>query len=211
MRKIFTILFISLLLLQANTVLGGSALPTNIFTQQDKDDIQISTSIEGDRVLVSWNVFSQKRLQSIRVYRSTDGIDFNSIYSSSSDSFDFSDHLTSSEQKTTYIYYKVKAVFADGSVLLSGLEKINLNEARSLKPIIYTSGGQINLEFFNSAYGSMTAQIFNTTSRLVKQELYTPIQGNNRISIDAGNLRSGMYFLRLEQNGKVTTTKFFIR
>lgn len=210
MRKKFTLLFIFALFLQATTGLGNIALPMNEVTVLQADEIQFSVTTESDRILLSGNVFHDKSISTVRIYRSYDGKKFNSVFTSSSNTISYTDYSAQSRSQEM-VYYKVKAYFRDGSTLESSVKEINVNEARSLKPIVITSGGQINIEFFNAKDASVTAQVFNTTSRLLKQDEFQPYKGTNQITMDGSNLRSGMYFLRLEQNGKVTTTKFFIR
>ena len=211
MRILYTCLIVLVFSLHANIGVCNTAFYASNFSQVQTDEIQLATKTEGDRILLSWNIFSEKKVASIQVNRSENGKDFSMVYRTSSSTFNFTDYLVQPLNSAEQLYYSVKVVFSDGSTASSSIKEINLEEERSLKPSVYTAGNQINVEFYSAERNAVVAQIFNTTSRLVKQERFVPFQGSNKLTIDAGNLRSGMYFLRLEQNGKVTTTKFFIR
>lgn len=172
---------------------------------------QLNIKTEGNKVLLSWDEFSNKSIAGITVYRSSDNIHFSPIHTSSQTEIDFVDYLLGSELDKEQLFYKVQFRFKNGSIVQSAIGRVALAENKALKPTIITGSGQIGINFYSTKRENTSVQVFNLTSRLVQQQNYTANQGDNQLYLDVSNLRSGLYYLRLEQNEKVTTTKFFVR
>lgn len=60
----------------------------------------------------------------------------------------------------------------------------------------------------NQQSGSINARIFSLTGELVSSGVYDGNPGLNAGRIDISNLKSGVYFLQLEQNGRTYSTRF---
>ena len=212
MDKIYTIGILFLLFL---------AVPASPFAETPErnsvvyfaDNIELSIETQGSKVLLSWSVRNNLKVHEVTVYRAIETEKLAPIHKMSARniSADFVDHLLGSEVDAKKIAYQVEVTLTNGERVFSETKIVDLNERRALKPTIFTSGSTIQFDFHSLKRGNVQAQVFNMTSRLVKQQQFTAYEGENQSTIYAGNLKRGMYFLRLEQDGKSTTTKFFVR
>lgn len=177
------------------------------------DVVDFSFQTEKNSVLLSWNIENLENVHSITVERSRNNLNFVPVFQSYSlDRYEeYRDRLFGAEANSDLLYYRMIVQYKNGKMNQSKSKVIDLLENRVLRPTIYTAPSRINYEFLSVNSSNTVAQIFNTTSRMVKQTEFTANRGKNLMSVDVSDLQSGLYFLRLEQDGKVTTTKFFVR
>lgn len=175
--------------------------------------VKFSLQTEGSKVLLSWELKSEKEVKSFIIERSADGELFIPIYQTYylEGSSEYIDYLLGAEQDLEKLHYRVIIEFRDGEEAVSKQKAVNLIEGKLLKPTIYSNSGNVNFTFHSSISKSVQVQVFDTTGGIVHQEAISASEGVNTETLRTYDLRKGLYFLRLEQDGVVTTTKFFVR
>lgn len=78
---------------------------------------------------------------------------------------------------------------------------------------IFPNPASANLYFTieKSAASPLNAQIYNSMGVLVSTNTFQESAGYNANRLDISNLSSGIYFLKLEQNGKSFSTRFVVK
>jgi len=92
-----------------------------------------------------------------------------------------------------------------------GLEEKNTLIIKKVKPLLYPNPAtnNFNLSFEQSPTKAMQLSIYNSAGQLVKQEQLTAFGNEYRVDIE--DLSIGVYFVRLESDGKVVFSSKFIK
>jgi len=153
------------------------------------------TSDQGQNVL-NWKVADEKNLASYEVQRSTDGIYFETIGNvipDGSDSYFFTD-----KQAGPIAYYRVRMTDKDGSSALSNV--IVIRQSATLAHIVATPNPFVNnikVTLESPIAQSATFILTTIEGKQLIQKKVNVTAGKNEIAIpEAGNLSSGMYFLK---------------
>ncbi len=206
MKKVFySFLFVLLATLSPTFVVANST--SEVVLKDEVFDFSITSN--NDLVEIVWeNV--PKNTSEIIIERSFDGKRYTSVYRTNNTvGYTFQDDLFSLPVQE--VNYRFKFLLKDGSEVFSNSKFLSLENKDHLKPTIFANGGQILFEFYSSGNGMVSAQIFNSTANLIAEDLFETESGDNSLEMNVYDLRRGLYFLRLEMNGKTTTTKFFVR
>ena len=108
-------------------------------------------------------------------------------------------------------WYRLKITDEYGRINYSGTIVIkNTNEGVSIYPTIISKGEKVNLQFKNSATGTLNIQLINISGALVFKKTFTT--NSNNLIVELPALSSGVYILSVMQNGqKLITQKIIIR
>jgi hypothetical protein len=71
--------------------------------------------------------------------------------------------------------------------------------------------GSFLIEIMDAYEGRATAQMFNTMGQIVKTEQVWLSESTNTIKMDASDVDTGMYFVKIEQDGQIWTKKILIQ
>jgi len=206
MKKIINI-FLFAFFLGISTPLVVANTGTTEVLNEDVFDFSISS--DNQLIELAWeNV--PKNTSEIIIQRSFDGKRYTPVFrSNNTKGLSFQDDLFS--LPVDEVNYRFQFILNDGSEVFSNSKFLSLKNQDHLKPTIYLNGGQVNFDFFSSEKGRVTAQVFNSTANLAGEYIFESDKGENSQQFNLHGLRNGLYFLRLELNGKITTTKFFVR
>lgn len=82
-----------------------------------------------------------------------------------------------------------------------------------LEPVIYEnpSSGRFTVQFDASLHGEVHLQLLNSNQALIKKWRSDGLSLDHRIPVDAGALPSGLYFLRIETEGRRWLKKVVIQ
>lgn len=205
MKKLFYIFLFTFLLASPMIIMAN----TTDIEVLDQDVFDFSIATDNDRVDIVWENVPDNTSE-ITIERSYDGKRYTSVYRTNSISgYDWQDDLFSLPIED--VYYRFKFTLKDNSEVFSNAKFVSLKNQDHIQPNIFSNGGQVLFDFYSTSDGIIKAQIFNSTANLVNEEVFEVDRGDNNHEISLFGVRSGLYFLRLELNGKTTTTKFFVR
>ncbi|MBX2844732.1 MAG: T9SS type A sorting domain-containing protein [Saprospiraceae bacterium] len=195
--------------LSTNATAGETLYVGDSFFEQADKDVNLRAEIDGSRINLSWDFKAD--LEEIIVERSENGGSYTEVNALPNDITSFTDYIRNADLDDRALYYRLRLITVDGTEIISESVKVDLKSARNLKPNILVRNGQLDVEFYSRIPATTQVTIINNTGRPVRTFSIRAESGTNSEYIDAADLRSGLYFLRLEQQGEVTTTKFFIR
>jgi len=214
-KRLQTVLTLLLLLVAVSfTGTAGTALySTNSEISLEPGDIEVTAKVEGSKVHLRWDIDQIADIKEVIIERSENNTFFRSLakLEKKSISFRFTDYLLASDLSKRSLFYRVTIISSTGKKYISQNVTVDLGSTKNLKPSILVSGGNIEVDFQSELNSSTQISIFNNTGRTIKSVSMYSRTGDNKEIISSSDLRAGLYFLRIEQNGKVTTTKFFVR
>ena len=188
-------------------ILGcNSVLLDVVFTSFDlsqKDD---------HSVRLVWNVGERHKIKSFIIQRSTDGIIYTNYANVSNivdpvydPTFFFDDH-----QPANNLYYRILALTNDGGTEYSAVKNI-LTRGELIQPSVYPNPFSEN---FTVAIEGTSTELVNLSlsdrfGRIIRSEIVTIHPGLNKISINAGSLRQGVYLIKYKNlsSGVSSTTR----
>lgn len=204
------------LLLAAVSFSGTAGTPLYSSNHQilpNPGDIKLSAVVEGSRVNLNWNIDDVPNISQVIIERSDNNAFFRSLTTLENKAINtrYTDLLSVSDLNKRSLYYRITVVTTSGEKFTSEKIPVDLGSTKNLKPNIIVSGGEINVEFQSERNAASEISVFNNTGQPIKTINFFAREGNNAESILSSDLRPGLYFLRIEQSGEVTTTKFFVR
>lgn len=168
--------------------------------------IGIAAYSVNNGVNIRWDVGDELNVQQYDVEKSTNGANFNTIGSVTAGKKMVYAYLDGSS-KEPVVYYRVKSVDIDGKTNYSSIIKLVNGSSYSNTIKIYPMPVQSQLNVQHHLLGN-NARITITTmdGRVIKSII--PGIGASNTMLDVSNLSSGMYLLRLDDNGKIQSTTF---
>ncbi len=176
--------------------------------------IRINTfnaSKQNNDVKLNWKVACHISYARFEVQRSTDGMNFSTIYSFQADylrcqqPFDYTD-LSAAGQ----IFYQIKVGDTDGRfstekvVKISG-RKITDTEIKVVSPV---TGGFLQLIVAASSNEEIRLQILNISGIIIQHLTIIPDKGVSQLEIPFDNLQSGIYILHYQTMGRDESVRF---
>ena len=153
----------------------------------------------------------------LEMERSTDGINFSSVYSifatalRCADPFDYTDNQPAKGVN----YYRLKMISADGKVTYSSIVTL-INSSKGIgimniapNPIV---NGSFNLKISTAEKTQMELVITDMQGRVMQRKPATMIAGFNTIPMQVGNLAAGTYQLfGISADGRTKVLRFVIQ
>jgi len=94
--------------------------------------------------------------------------------------------------------------------LKTSTKKIIKNSFKAkLTPNPVVSSTQINFE--SKVSGDANYAIYDMNGKLISQNRFSAIRGNNQILVNAANLKSGIYFIKVDLAGQYSSTLKMIK
>lgn len=107
-------------------------------------------------------------------------------------------------------YYRIKAIDINGKISYTAVKLIKIStlsgSAFSIFPNPVTS--VLNIKFNCVNAGSVNVLVYNTIGAIVKTEQLFVISGENNLTINLGELSTGVYTIKMVIDGDVQTKKF---
>jgi Concanavalin A-like lectin/glucanases superfamily/Secretion system C-terminal sorting domain len=164
----------------------GGALPLNL--------ISFTGSKQNNDVLLQWKTANEVNVKQFEVQRSENGFDFFavSIVTAGRTGYSFSDINTFITRSV--VYYRLKAIDADGKFTYSGIVKLSSAQGSPLiifpnpvKEILAIGGLKLN----------GTLRLFTTEGKLLQQQIVT----TQSVTMDMSGYAKGTYLLQYENEG----------
>lgn len=173
------------------------------------------TSFTGKKaangVTLNWSTASEENNDYFTIARSTDGQSFSTIKTvkgkgttSGMNSYSFTDNLPAVGTN----YYQLSQVDKDGTTtVFKDLVAINY-ELSGDKFAVYASGDKLNVSAYAEKAGSATLSVFDLQGKKVYATTVRLSAGQNAITVDAGNIGSGIFVANLVGSEAAKSVKF---
>ena len=164
-------------------------------------------SLQNDNTLLQWETINENNTSHFDVERSLDGRSFSGIGtvaatgSAGTSKYDYTDHNVTS-LLSPVIYYRLKMMDKDGKYKYSNIVTISLADITGTVSISPNpTNGQTRL-LINSVHdGKVDWKLMDNNGRIVMKNTVHIRRGNNNITINAGGLKNGMYYLHVSGAG----------
>lgn len=182
---------------------------------------EFAAQLDGNEVHLSWQTASETDNAGFRVQRRTEDASWTTLdqvggtgTTVETQSYRYTDADLPYEANT--LTYRLKQVDTDGSINYSepmtverGIEKVELkgtypNPARQRATVRYALPGK------TGSAQHVTIRLFDVMGRQVKTLVDDKRTGRHKQRVDVSTLSSGVYFLRLQTQGKTRTAKLTV-
>ncbi len=158
--------------------------------------------ISGNSVVMIWNVAGETEVSHYEIEKSTDARNFTTIgevTATGNSAYSFTDN-----QASGVVYYRVMNVDVDGKYKYTNVVRLNLSRSVSLHAYPLPFSSSLTIE-----HGvSMNGMLIMTSSNGQMVRSMEIKNASGQTIIQTGDLKAGMYIIRLEdKNGSVQTLK----
>ncbi len=175
--------------------LSAVVLPVRILDFTARRELNVST--------VNWNI-SNNGNSRVELQRSFDGVGYETIYAMQQHSaaLNYIDRYTDETPYNGKNYYRLKIIDEANGVLYSDVRILNFDPVHSISVYPNPVQSQLNIGLPGSWTNKPVTISFNNDlgQIMVSKKI---ISATQLITLDAGNLATGTYFLKLEQQGKM--------
>lgn len=162
-------------------------------------------------VELTWNAEPGSSIQKFKLERNLEGEGWQNAgvvaaKNSSSNYYSFIDDLARNKVLKNDIYYRLKQIKSDGSVVTSRLLIVRVYNTRTVSMISVTpnpskSDIAVNVQLQENSVVAM--RIVNASGAVVLHKIADAVQGNNNILVEgSGKLKPGLYTLEVIVNSK---------
>lgn len=160
---------------------------------------------------LAWQTAQENNSSYFDVERSADGINFSKIGSVSAKgnsnniiNYSFTDKALPYENSQQQLFYRLKMVDKDGHFTYSKIMSVYISSVLlSIKISPNPAKNILQITGLNP-FAAATISIINFSGNVIKKT----IAKDNNYFIDVSNLPAGMYYIRVEENKKITNLKF---
>jgi Secretion system C-terminal sorting domain len=166
--------------------------------------LELRSSLQGSTVGLKWVTVDEVNTSKFIVQRSTDGINYSDIASKpavgqsrTSTEYQLSDDIQSLLQ-STIIYYRIKAVDADGKFSYSNVVPVKLSKSGGVQIWPNPFVNDIRISYTAAANTSLDVRVIDNAGRTVSQTNYSVSRGLNQLSVSGvETLSPGVYIIRI--------------
>lgn len=164
------------------------------------------------RVLISWDVVTEKNINSYTIERSTDGLHWQvfgllpgNAASDKKEHFE----LTDNHPYSGTSYYRVQQMDIDNSIYYTNIKTINLGAGAVTRLSVTNPFRQsITLRLDAAAAGKAEISLLDITGKIIRRQENTVINGVNTITLDnLSPLSKGIYLVRVSAGGQQYSSK----
>lgn len=197
---------------------GASAVAGSCSSLLPVELASFSASAKNEMIELQWKTLSELNNEGFEIQRSADGRAFQKIgwvegYGTSVEAltYQFEDRTAVANQ---IYYYRLKQIDFNGisefsTVVTAQIDQAGITSVKDIYPNP-SSNGILTLPVFHPQGGSLTVQIFNATGQSI-QSMETKISfGENKIPLNLEGIATGMYFAKIEIDGKPYYKQFVI-
>ena len=168
-------------------------------------------------IQLSWQTASETANAGFEVQRSTDGVNFQPLgfVNGQGDVTETSDYTFEDQNADTdtEYFYRLKQIDFDGTFSYSPIVTAQLI-GQGLRATVFPNpavGGMVNFSVKTAFTGSLRMTAYNGAGQVILTA-DKPVQaGSNSIELDMSGVASGLYFLKLEQDGETAYEKVVVR
>lgn len=172
----------------------------------------LKASGKGTGVAIEWTVETESNMDRYEVEQSVNGQQFSKIATAQSQGNSTSAKLYYAFHANPNLgnnYYRIRSVNKSGGVQYSAIVKVNTGKSNNQitlypNPVI---GNTINVQFENIKKGKYSISFFNNQGQQVMIRSIQHEGGTASQIIGLNKMASGVYEVRITNNGKITTQK----
>jgi uncharacterized CHY-type Zn-finger protein len=189
-----------------------------VFYVLNCDIITFKATLQSQQTKLDWTVLCEQEVDYFVVERSTDGVNFSQAdiipgraIVNVAESYSATDDV--GLVTADVIYYRLKTVSRSGKIKLSNIIVLYRNRKGMTEVQILPNPVRSRLQLLVSSELSTVGQIYivDATGKIVQKYTENILQGSNTFTYSqAGNLPTGLYYLRLTMGNEIITKKFSV-
>ena len=160
--------------------------------------LSFNTSQEANSVKLNWEISAGSNPYHFEIERSTNGIEFKSIEIIKASTATKYATVDASNKEEGYYYYRLKMIDKDGKITFSNTRKIYIGTNKFSIEEVYpqpVKSGSLNVKLNATKTGDMKYSITDVAGRIIVNAGTLVKKGNNNLTINISNLKSGTYYL----------------
>lgn len=179
--------------------------------------LQVSAALNAGLVTVNWKTAEEQSLKQYDIERSTDGINFSKIGSTSPknailNSYDFNDNINNNANEL--FYYRIVAINLNGDKDISPVATVKKLNDQQNKISIFPNpsySGSVQIRLTSNKAESAMLSVFDATGKRAIQKTVNLLKGVNSIILnDIATLSSGSYNVVLQSSSIKFSSKLII-
>lgn len=183
----------------------GSSLPLNII---NFDAVPNSTG----KVVLSWDVVTEKNINSYTIERSTDGLHwqtFGILPGNASSNLEQHFSLTDNHPYPGTSYYRIMQMDIDNSIFYTSVKMVSLGNTIAANIQVNNPFHQtISLRITSPTDGKLVTDLVDLTGKTLRHQEDRAVSGINSITINnLSALANGMYFIRVTSGAQQYSVK----
>lgn len=164
-------------------------------------------SLQNNSTFLQWETAIETNASHFAVERSIDGRIFNGIgtvaasgNTTSANKYSYTDYDVNN-LSSTVIYYRLKMIDTDGQFKYSNVVTIYLADITGLTISPNPTSGETKMMINAAMDGTVHWKLRDNNGRVVMQNVIGVSKGNNSVTINAGSLSVGLYYLHVKGAG----------
>ena len=160
--------------------------------------LSFNTSQEANLVKLNWEISAGSNPYHFEIERSTNGIEFKSIEIIKASTATKYSTVDASNKEEGYYYYRLKMIDKDGKITFSNTRKIYIGTNKFSIEEVYpqpVKAGSLNVKLNATKTGDMKYSITDVAGKVIVNAGTLVKKGNNNLTINISNLKSGTYYL----------------
>lgn len=156
---------------------------------------------------VTWRVANESEGRSFGVERSSDGREFENIFTTNAIGLDRYNFVDNTPKPGRIAYYRLQMLNMDGSIAYSGIKAVNFDGKGALEvfPNPVRSGEKLFTTFAPTTQNALI-KVMNVSGQVVQSFQVTPF--TEQAQINTNNLKSGIYMVQIINGNDIQTTRF---
>ena len=199
----------------SDTITIGSLSDCNVLANNLFD---FRSTLNNNVVQLNWKVLENQFVQYFEVERSTDGVNFNTLYRADPQvartgivSYGYIDNISNITGDN--IFYRIRLYQAGSQVKLSNIAKHQLSESvqHNIRVIPNPVRDNMQVQINSQTDGKASILIYNQVGEIITTTTVTVQKGSNSISLDVMKGKpGGVYQAVISMGGKIFTEKILV-
>lgn len=158
---------------------------------------------------ITFSTETELSLRHFEIERSNDGYVFTKLKAVEAKGESSIYNYTDTRPMDGINYYRIKLLFADGSVAYSYVQAVQMKQVK--KTLVFPNPANGTLYFTATLTGELTYKIYSTEGKLFYSGYNNNIQAGNITSVNTASLLPGLYYIEITNKEKRETVKFFVQ
>ena len=171
-----------------------------------------TSTVDGNRVILNWQVESDLTTKLFEVERNLDVTKFEtitSIFGSNSSIARKYNFIDTKPSNASVVYYRLKMFDKDGTITYSKMLSVNTKNSSNYVSNVYPNpvkkGQNVNIELVSDKEQTASFIIVNTLGKIISAKEKNITKGFNNVSFKMGNyLAADNYFLQIKMGNTVS-------
>jgi hypothetical protein len=170
----------------------------------------------NNKVTLQWQTATEQNNAHFAIERSLDGVNFSDIAkvngkgnSTNTQYYNFDDITANSIKGANLFFYRLRQTDFDGQFKYSSVVQAKLKKNGKLAVLNTTTLGNLHTIRFNAAKNSnVTITLLNSFGQQLSSAKQIATEGVNTVTLNAGSLAKGIYFIKITDGNEVITERF---